>query len=121
MDHSTKLYMLLEVERLKESHHEVKNCYVYPVGRLEFMCVNILIDKKIIFLVYKVDIKEEWTTKFLNIKPTKDFNFRSTILFDTIKQISKFLCETNYENIPYLQNWLDTDSKMNFIKYCEIN
>lgn len=94
------LYLLLEVEKVKQNHGRISTTFIYPTGGLAFSCVSYIRETKIIFTTSKHSIADPWSVELVNKKADEPFAYESNCLHDTIENYVEFLMQAPLEDVP---------------------
>ncbi len=91
MINNKKLYLLLEIEKIRQNHKSIPTTFIYPLNGLFFTCCTYTLPGKVVYNVYKENIEDQWIPVFCNKKFNKDIEKTSNCLFDTLKIINDFI------------------------------
>ena len=101
-----RLYLLLEIEKVRQNHRHIPTTFVYPLGGLSFSCCTYIVGglsgpkpDKIVYKASKKQIHEPWDIELCNKRTPRAFLYRSDCLYDTLEHYCDFLGNTAYESI----------------------
>lgn len=94
MDPALRLYLLLEVEKVKQNHRGIPTTFIYPTGGLSFSAVTYSDRDKTIYTVSKKTIPDFWLVETQNKRYTKEFQYRSECLYATLESFAGFIKST---------------------------
>lgn len=116
---SEKLYLLLEIEKVKQNHKNIPTTYLYPLKGLAFSCCTYGSIEKTVFHVFKKKIENMWEIKFLN-KTSKNLSVLkgTDTLYESIKSAVDFLEKNDMEFVEAdIGLWANSNIAKEGIKY----
>ena len=94
------LYLLLEVEKVRQNHRYIRTTFIYPTLGMRLCCCSYIGDNKILYTVHKREIEENWEVEFTNCRVAAELAKQSPVLYDTLENIVELLSCTAIETHP---------------------
>ncbi|KAI5169821.1 hypothetical protein PAEPH01_1026 [Pancytospora epiphaga] len=94
-----KLYLLLEIEKIKQNHKRIPTTFIYPTGGFSFSCITYEDNTRIIYNVHKNSLEGFWIVTPQNKIFAKEFFYESTCLYDTLFHFNKFIKTTAFIDV----------------------
>ncbi|KAI4293230.1 hypothetical protein PAPHI01_2504 [Pancytospora philotis] len=110
MSPDERLYMLLEIEKLKQNHALIRSTYTYPTAGLRLSCITFTGESRVVYEAHKDAIPDVWSITVNNKRFNSEFTQASVCLYETLESFQRYASETPSCDVEYTCSIWENDA-----------